>query len=195
MAYDRRSRSAPSIRRTLTVSQPKSTPVTPAVDSITMRAERLLPFCEGCLWMRFSKLPLDSAAGDDADSLDLPKNKTIGILSGEDGDTASVSWTGEATKLDDGGLALQLKVDGLDRPATYEGKIDFQPDDEKKGEVTVKAVYTHVGLAFLVLGSRNRACASCQARGRRLPDHRSIDGASCRAWDRIRSCSEPSSRV
>jgi hypothetical protein len=141
----------PVIRRDVALVVPGGKAAEPGVKTLALRAERTIP---GGLWLRHRSLPLDASTGSDAKKLELRAGQVLGRVSGSNGGTATVSWTGES-RLDGKALVLELEADGFDRPGTYTGAVDLVPTDKEAGEVAVSAAYTHLvvwPVLFLVLG-------------------------------------------
>ncbi len=105
-------------------------PPVPVFDSWTLPFSRYLPFTGqagrvGAAWA--GHLPLAPFTGVPP----APPADPIGYLAAENRQAAAVHWTG----IDESQARLELR--GIDRfTSKYEGKIDFQPEDEA-GEVTL----------------------------------------------------------
>jgi hypothetical protein len=75
--------------------------------------------------------------GENGSKLAL-KPGPVGSIS-SDKDTVAVRYTGKTRSKTEGGSAVQLEIDAPAEPAAYEGTVDLVPDDDKAGEVTLKA--------------------------------------------------------
>lgn len=139
----------PTIRREMTIEA--GTAATPAVKTLNMRAEWLLP---GQRWLRRAQLPLEPSAGVNASALNLTNGEVLGYLTGSNGGTARVTWDGQTVSRYGGAsLALKLTADGFGPPGTYTGTISLLPGNPPSGDVSVSIVYTDSVLwPILLLG-------------------------------------------
>ena len=143
----------PVVRRAITLNVPGGLPAKPAVKTLTLRTEW---WFAGQQWLRQRDVPLDESSGTDRSALNLKTGQVLGYLTGSNGGTARVTWSGTSKLINlEKALALKLNADGFSRPGTYTGTIDLVPADATAGDVTVSAVYTHVvvwPIAALALG-------------------------------------------
>lgn len=130
-----------AIRRAVRIGAVRTEVVIPHVSKWAVTATRACPaflsVCADKIQLENAVLPiLTPTAGA---SSDFRQDRTIGYVSARRGGGAHIVSTGSADVL--GGSGVGLGVVGLDRPGTYEGKINFSPDDAKSGTVdlTVEA--------------------------------------------------------
>jgi hypothetical protein len=141
------------IRRPVQLSvedpQAKSAP-TPLVEDWTVHAYRVFPLIDALPWIQKSpiwfvdqpvrlsgqSIPLNAEPAEKS-KVDFMKDNPLGFVGGGPGSAAVVSSTGESVMMPDNVLGLKLAFDGLGRPGQYEGKLDFDPDDEETVALTV----------------------------------------------------------
>jgi hypothetical protein len=113
-------------------------PATPVGTSATATVTCWWPWHSRCSAGRTVSVPLKDAKPTVKGSDLALKAGSVGAVSGDHG-VGVVRYTGKTKKLDDEQAAIELVVEDVDYPGSYEGKIDLVPDDEKAGDVTIKA--------------------------------------------------------
>lgn len=156
------------VRRTvqLAVENPQAKTVPePMVEDWTVRAYRLFPLVDALPWIQTSynlfvdqpirlsgqSLPLD-AKPEEKSKLDPMAGKRLGFAEGGPGSAAVVVSTGKLVTMSDNVVGLKLAFDGLGRPGKYEGKLDFDPDDDETVALTVEAKDIVLWPMLVILG-------------------------------------------
>ena len=134
--------------------------VTPLVGSKTAK---LTAPSDGPIW-----IPVEKSSGKVAEGVE---RQTVGALVGTNGNVA-VLFSGEARSShgSDEELKLELATDGLP-PGAYSGKVDLNPGDPEKGEVTLDLKVSRcawIAVLFLAIGI-GAALLLQRLTGRRLP--------------------------